>query len=110
MCNHEIVFSIDAGVNDVMKIEFLKMSESTRIHFSVGETFENAKGSTMINAQGQILQIGFPFSIYLTIDHDISQSEKVEFEFWYLDLDANDKDAKLSVTGYNLVTKDVTGK
>ena len=56
----------------------------------------------MQNAVGEILQVGFPYSIYLTIQHDIAISDQLEFEFWYLDLDATEADKKYTVSGYNL--------
>ena len=55
MCNHLITFSTDAGINDVLKIEFLKVSPNTIVNFAVGETFESSKGSTMVSAEGQTL-------------------------------------------------------
>ena len=108
MCNHEFIFSINAGTNDVMKINFTEVGGNSVVHFAVGDNFESAKGSTLINALGQTLQVGFPNSIYLSIEHDTTSDEQVEFEFWYLDLDLADDDR--SVTGYNLVTKDVKCK
>ena len=44
ICNHELVFNMNAGINDVMKVEFLKMNKKTRVHFAVGESFESAEG------------------------------------------------------------------
>ena len=52
VCNHMITFATDAGVNDVLKVEFLKVSPNTVINFAVGETFETSKGSTMVTAEG----------------------------------------------------------
>ena len=102
ICNHEIVFSNDAGINDVMKVEFKKLNQNTIVYFAVGENYENSVGQTMKNTVGEILQIGFPNSLYLTIQHDIAISDQLEFEFWYLDLDATEADKKYSVSGYNL--------
>ena len=75
MCNHLITFSTDAGINDVLKIEFLKVSPNTIVNFAVGETFESSKGSTMVSAEGQTLQLGFPQSIYLSIEHEIGDED-----------------------------------
>ena len=47
----------------------------------------------------------------MTIQHDYSDiSDDVKFEFWYLDLDASEKDKSKSVSGYNIKTIDVKGK
>ena len=54
-CNHQISFATDAGINDVLKIEFVSAHPSTTIHFAVGETFEKAESSTLISAQGQTI-------------------------------------------------------
>ena len=61
-------------------------------------------------AEEFILQAGFPNSIFISIEHDVETDERVEFEFWYKDLRNNAADAKKSVKGFNLVTKDVKRK
>lgn len=55
VCNHEITFSNDAGINDVLKVEFLSVSPTAIVNFAVGETFETAKGSSMVSAEGQTI-------------------------------------------------------
>lgn len=64
----------------------------------------------MLNSQGQTIQVGFPNSIYISVEHDILSATQFSFEFWYLDLKPNVEDAKKSITGYDVVTRDVTGK
>ena len=40
----------------------------------------------------------------------MASETQFSFEFWYLDLNPNVEDAKKSITGYDVVTRDVTGK
>ena len=49
-------------------------------------------------------------NIYLSIEHDLVSESQFAFEFWYLDLRPNEEDAKNSVSGFNVVAEEVTGK
>ena len=49
-------------------------------------------------------------NIYLSVEHDLENEDQFSFEFWYLDLKPNEEDAKNSVTGFNVVAEEVTGK
>ena len=46
-CNHEIRFSIEAGMNDILKIDFLAAPPGTKVYFSVGTSFESAEGQEL---------------------------------------------------------------
>lgn len=43
-CNHELNFSINAGLGDVMKVEFKAFTAGTKVTIASGETFEKAIG------------------------------------------------------------------
>ena len=67
----------------MLKVEFLEVSSGTKVHFAVGENFERAIGETELNPQGKILEIGFPNSIYLSVEHLPTSTGTFKFEFWY---------------------------
>ena len=43
-CSHEINFSINAGLGDVLKIEFTSFTADTKVIVASGDTFEKAIG------------------------------------------------------------------
>ena len=44
VCNHQINFATDAGINDVLKVNILTASPDATVNFSVGETFATSLG------------------------------------------------------------------
>lgn len=45
------MFSVDAGVNDKIKMRFIKWPAGTKVSFAVGETYATAKGLDLTEAQ-----------------------------------------------------------
>ena len=54
-----------------MKLEFKSAGDlSTVVEFSIGDTFErSSKGVIIAEAEGSVLEVGFPNNIYLSIAH-----------------------------------------
>lgn len=95
-----------------MKVKFLESMPGTKISMVIGRTYATAKGEIIENFTGQLLKVVFPNSIFLSIEHPKGSNIKTgrfSFEFWYLDQDADEKDAELIDGDYSLLTE-VTGK
>ena len=83
LCNHEINFSIDAGLKDVLYVKFKEMAEGTKVAFAVGTNLDLAKGEFLEDPSNKMLKVSFPNKIYLTIYHNLDQGGRFEFDFWY---------------------------
>ena len=86
ICNHQISFPIDAGLNDIIKLKFKKYAVGTQVYFAVGPSFERANGQLISDLSTvEILKVGFPNSIFLMIEHPEGSSGDFAFDFWYKD-------------------------
>lgn len=85
ICNHMISFPIDAGVNDILKIKFLAHNPGTVVNLSVGTSFASSRGEVLTDLTDKLLRVGFPNSIFLSIEHRVKPSGRLSLEFWYLD-------------------------
>ena len=98
ICNHKISFPIAAGLNDIIKLRFKKYTAETQVYFAVGQSYESASGQLITDlSELEVLKVGFPNSIYLTIMHpeerlinngvnsDDDDDGLFAFEFWYKD-------------------------
>ena len=83
LCNHEVSFSIDAGLKDVLYVKFKEMEKGTRVAFAVGLGLDFAKGEILENPNDKILKVSFPNTLYLSIYHNVNSAGRFEFEFWY---------------------------
>ena len=54
------------------------------------------------------MKIGFPNSLFLSIEHVTNPTGRVSIEFWYKDQNADNEDGE-EIDGYSLITE-VTGK
>ena len=85
VCNHQIMFSIDAGINDNIVIRFHDAPPGTVVNFGVGDSYQTAKGEVIGTVAGKDLVIGFPNRVFLSIEHKTINRGNFEFEFWYRD-------------------------
>ena len=60
LCNHDISFSIEGGINDILEVKFKEFPPGTRVFFAVGKSFQQAEGETLDNLQGVVLKVSFP--------------------------------------------------
>ena len=90
LCNHKIVFPIEAGLNDIIKLRFKSYQPETQVYFAVGRTIEEANGQLISDiSEVEILKVGFPNSIFLTVVHPEGvKGDDFSFEFWYKDQNA----------------------
>ena len=108
VCNHHIIFSVDAGVNDKIKLQFRTWPAGTRVSFAVGGTYATAVGEDLRESDfaNAILEVGFPSQIFLTIEHSDENRGDFSFEFWYQDRSPEDD----AVTTYSLESTVEPGK
>ena len=52
-----------------MYVKFLEHVPGTRVHFAVGRSYARAKGEIINDPTDKLLRVGFPNSLYLTIEH-----------------------------------------
>ena len=72
ICNHEIRFSGNAGATDLLVIKFLDSVPGTKVNFVVGNNFETAEGEKIDYLYNKVIKVGFPLSIWMSVDHTIS--------------------------------------
>ena len=110
MCNHEIRFSNDAGKNDILNVKFVTAPPETVVNFSVGDTFTSLNvGATVTELENRILQVAWPSKLYITIKHSETFKGKFQFEFDYIDLNA-EAETKAFSAGFSLKKEVVNGK
>ena len=85
ICNHMITFPIDAGINDILKIKFRDHNPGTIVNLSVGPSFALSRGEVITDLTDKLLKVGFPNSIFLSIEHKINPTGVLSLEFWYKD-------------------------
>lgn len=88
MCSHEISFSIDAGLNDILNVHFAEVEPGTILHMAVGIDFDTADGQILEEPRGIKLKVAFPNKIFLTVEHRAVEdvlNGVFAFEFWYTD-------------------------
>ena len=68
-----------------MYVKFLEHVPGTRVHFAVGRSYARAKGEIINDPTDKLLRVGFPNSLYLTIEHSTTADGKFTFDFWYKD-------------------------
>ena len=86
ICNHKISFPIEAGLNDIIKLRFRNFAANTQVYFAVGPSFQSAHGQLITDLSTlEILKVGFPNSIFLTIVHPEGGNGDFEMDFWYKD-------------------------
>ena len=91
-------------------MKFLEHNPGTVVRFSVGKSFASSRGETITDLTDKLLKVGFPNSLFLSIEHVTKPTGRVSIEFWYKDQDADNEDGEqLSTDGYSLITE-VTGK
>ena len=73
MCNHQFTFDINAGVGDILTMKFNEAVPGTKVHFSVGNSFDTSRGETIedLTESDVILKIGFPNKLYITVEHPV---------------------------------------
>ena len=104
ICNHLITFSLDGGINDILTLHIKSYQPKTRIEFAVGTAYNSVKGEFIENLENKIIQVGYPFSLYLSVEHDTwEQSGVFEFEFWYEDNEISEIDK--AIYGYKIFEK-----
>ena len=103
ICNHEIRFSGNAGATDLLVIKFLDSVPGTKVNFVVGNNFETAKGEKIDYLFNKVIKVGFPLSIWMSVDHTISQAGSFSFEFYYVNNQPGEDDMK-QVIGYEVET------
>ena len=75
MCNHEISFSIDAGLKDILNVHFLKVEPGTRLHMAIGTDFITADGQILEEPRDIKLKVAFPNKIFLTVEHSVVDND-----------------------------------
>ena len=93
---------MDAGRNDIMKLRFVNFAEGTKVYFAVGKNLDQAEGLMIDDLENSTLNVGFPNSIYLVIEHDLRERGDFSFDFWYIDQDSINADQE-AVNGFDLV-------
>ena len=107
---HQISFSIAGGRNDILKVKFTKFQPGTQVFFAAGVNFLDAQGLKIADPENTTLNVNFPNSIYLVVEHvDSSSVGPFAFEFWYLDQDTNEAKEDV-IDGYRIEVKEVKGK
>ena len=101
ICNHEVTFSIDGGLNDILKVHFIEASPGTIVYFAVGTDFNTAKGEIMEEPRDAILRISFPNKLFLSVEHPETEPSPFAFQFFYQDKSIDDQNA-IFLSGYNL--------
>ena len=90
LCNHELAFSIDAGLGDTLNIKFKDVVDGTVINFAVGLSFIEAKGEIIQESlASKMIKVDFPNKLFMTIEHSLHIPGRFEFEFWYTSQDEN---------------------
>lgn len=85
ICNHVISFPIDAGISDILKIKFREHNPGTVVNLAVGRSFDSSRGERLTDLTDKLLSVGFPNSIFLSIEHVTSPAGRLSIEFWYKD-------------------------
>ena len=109
ICNHQITIGIDGGINDILKVKFLETNPGTIVKFSVGKSFASSRGEIVTDLTDKLLKIGFPNSLFLSIEHVTQPTGRVSIEFWYKDQGVENEEIEKVTDGYSLITE-VTGK
>ena len=52
-----------------MYVKFLEHVPGTKVHFAVGKSYARAYGEIIYDPTNKLLRVGFPNSLYLTIEH-----------------------------------------
>ncbi len=91
LCNHALLFDIDAGVKDILKVSFDKAPEGTIVNYAYGASFDSAEGGGVIEkVKGQEITIVFPNNLYFSIEHVTDPPGDFEFSFSYTGKKAKD--------------------
>ena len=106
MCKHEISYSVDAGFNDILRVEFYSFAPGTKVYYAYGETFSQVKGGGVIDdeVENKLISLSFPNRLFLSIEHVTDPPGEVEFRFWYDDNLANDEAEEFDDDGFSLIT------
>ena len=84
LCNHAIIFDINAGVKDLLKVKFDQAPPGTLVHYAYGPNFEQAQGGGVIDdVEGREITIVFPNNLYFSIEHVVDPPGPFEFTFSY---------------------------
>ena len=88
-----------------MYVKFMDNVPGTKVHFAVGRSYARAKGEIIDNPTNKLLRVGFPNSLYLTIEHAVNADGQFTFDFWY-----KDQASELAVEkidGYSLTSEEI---
>ena len=75
------------------------------MYFVAGVSLLTANGMAIPDLENTTIKVGFPNSIYLTVEHGTAD-ETFSFDFWYLDQDTNEA-REDPIDGYMIEIKEV---
>ena len=93
-----------------MKIKFREHNPGTVVNFAVGKSYESAHGETITDLADQLLKVGFPNKIFLSVEHVKKPfTGRLSIEFWFKDQTVENLNGEKVIDGYSLI-KEIKGK